>query len=327
MRIRDGRLHPTVRTAAALVGLLLALLLGRCGGPPPEGGAARILFSDDLRVWSVRPDGADAREVHGKGSQTPLAWKGGLLFASYRGPYLLFDPLRPGIYRADAAGRHRHRIKDCPALPLLQGVGREGLLYLLPEDRATLRLLNPMTGKERTLALPAPARCAAPSPDGGRCAVVLEPRFRTVVLGNQAWFTEGSDVLLVSLVGGEATSLPLPSLLAPSDGPPKLEDYAASGLAAVAWLSEDVLLFSSSPGLWSEEVRGPGAPTLLRPRRSGEAVADGLAVDAGRGRLAFTAGGRLFLREIPSGTERDITPAALVGGAHHPAWMEAAGGK
>jgi hypothetical protein len=314
------------RRRAAFWACLAAGLLLRCSGAPEAVAGARILFSDDLRVWSVGPGGEQAREFPGKGGQTPFPWKGGILYASYRGPYFFFDPLRPGIYRCDAAGRRRRRLADCPALPLLQGVSRSGLLFLLPDDRTRLHLLGPEGGTQRSLSLPAPARCAAVSPEGDRCAVVLEPRFRTVVLGNQAWFTEGSDALLLSLNDGRMEPLPLPALLAPEgDVPPRLEDYAASGIAAVSWLSGDEILFASAPGLWSKDLRRPGACSLLRPRRSGEAPADGVAVDSSRARLAFTLGGRLLVRDLRSGEERDITPPGLVGGAHHPAWLEAGG--
>ena len=103
------------------------------------------------------------------------------------------------------------------------------------------------------------------------------------------------------------------------DSPP------AAGLSAAVWLSDDEVLFSASPGLWSKELRGTGLVSLVRPRKGGEAIEDGMALDAQRSRLAFTAGGRLLLRDLRTGEERDITPRGLVGGAHHPAWMEAGG--
>ena len=326
MRAQEPFVRPSRRAAAVLAWMVFGLLLLGCGGAPAGGEGPRILFSDDLRVWSVNPDGGGARDFPGKGGGTPIPWNGGVLYASYRGPYLFFDPLKPGIYWADAAGGHRRRLRDCPALPQLQGMSRFGLLYLLPGDRATLHVLDPKSGEERTIALPASARCVAVSPDQERCAVVLDPRFRTVVLANQAWFTEGSDVLLLSLSGGQVEPLPVPALLSPpSDVPPRLEDYAAAGLSAAVWLSDDEVLFSASPGLWSKELRGTGLVSLVRPRKGGEAIADGMALDAQRSRLAFTAGGRLLLRDLRTGEERDITPRGLVGGAHHPAWMEAGG--
>lgn len=323
----NGISHGARKGRACAIGLapvLLACALACARDAAPPGGE-RIYFSDDLRVWSVGADGTAPVEFPGKPTSSPIPTeKGGILCASYRGPYLFFDPLRPGIYRTDWRGGHRRRVMDFPVLPALEGRAGRALLCLSSEAGSQLALVNPETRLRRAIALPARALAAAASPDGKRAAVVLAPRLRTVMLGNQAWFTEGSDLLLVPLDGGPAVQAQFPSLPRELARTPALENYTAAGMAAVDWLDGHRLLVSSSPGVWQLDLDDPGGATLVRPRTPGTPPADGIRVNADGRRLAITAAGRLLVRDLTTGIEKDLTPPGLVGGAHHPAWMEAA---
>lgn len=324
--ISHGALGATAR-AIGLAPVLLAGLLACARAAGPAGGE-RLYFSDDLRVWSVGADGTAPVEFPGKPTSSPVpTGDGGVLCASYRGPYLFFDPLQPGIYRTDWRGGHRRRVMDFPVLPALEGRAGDTLLCLFAGTANQLVLLDPRTRSRHAISLPARALAAAASPDGKRAAVVLEPRLRTVMLGNQAWFTEGSDLLLVPLNGGPAVQAQFPTLPAELARAPALENYTAAGMAAVDWLDGHRLLVSSSPGIWRLELDAPGGATLVRPRAPGTPPADGLRVSPDGRRLAITAAGRLLVRDLTTGAERDVTPPSLVGGARHPAWMGAVGSR
>jgi hypothetical protein len=303
--------------------LAAALLLG-CSAGRPSPGERRICFSDDLRVHSLRPDGTGLFEFSGKHSLHPLCGPGGrIFFGSYRGPYWLVDEPRPGLYSSDAAGRNRRRLADLSALPLPFGISRDGSVgYLLPGRPALFFSAADGSGiRERTL--PGTPVAAAVDPEGKRTAVLLEARMRTVVLGNQAWFTEGHDLLVVDLGSEKAVAVEYPLLPEELEDRGRLEHYAGSGAAAVAWRGGEELLVASAPGVWAVRLQAPSTRRLVVPRGPGHAPPDGLSVSKSGTDLAYTCSGRLFLRDIPSGRERDLTPAGvLVGGAHHPCWME-----
>ena len=290
-------------------------------------GAQLPPFDDLLRIHSLRPDGTRpapvSRQTHPKSAAGPAA----RLFGSYRGPYWLVDDPRPGLYSADAAGGSRSRVADLPALPEPFGVLADGVVaYLLP-GRAALFLVAPDGARAKELNLPGQPLAAALSPEGTRAAVLVEARMRTVVLGNQAWFTEGSDLLLVDLATEGATSMAYPLLPAQLKDGGGLEHYAGSGAAAITWRGGGELLVSSAPGVWSLRLDDTSQSQLVVPRAAGQPSPDGLAVSKDSSLLAFTCGGRILLRDLTSGQEKDLTPAGvLVGGAHHPCWMEPSGG-
>lgn len=315
---------PSLRGAwSCAIGLAAALLLG-CSAGRPSPGERRICFSDDLRVHSLRPDGTGLFEFSGKHSLHPLCGPGGrIFFGSYRGPYWLVDEPRPGLYSSDAAGRNRRRLADLSALPLPFGISRDGSVgYLLPGRPALFFSAADGSGiRERTL--PGTPVAAAVDPEGKRTAVLLEARMRTVVLGNQAWFTEGHDLLVVDLDDQKAAAVEYPLLPEELKEQGRLEHYAGSGAAAVAWRGGEELLVASAPGVWAVGLEDPSTSRLVVPRVPGHAPPDGLCVSKNGTDLAYTCEGRLLLRDIPSGQERDLTPVGvLVGGAHHPCWME-----
>lgn len=308
----------------AACGLLWAALMG-CHAPAPARSERRILFADDLRVRSVRPDGTGLIEFPGKPSSSPVAMseRGRVCFASYRGPYVFLDAPKPGLYESDTRGAARRKILDATGLPAPFGLDSAGEVgYFLPAAEPALLWAAPSSGAVRTLPLPAAPIAAAIDPKGERVAVALTPALRTVVLGNQAWFTEGSDLLLAPAAGGEARAIAFPSLPDPLGAEPKLENYAGSGVSALAWQGGHRLLVSSSPGIWSLDLDDPSQTRMERPRDHGLPAADGLSVSRDGGELAFTCGGKLFLWNLGTGALKNLTPAGLVGGAHHPCWME-----
>ena len=311
-----------------IAGAMGMLWLSGCTTHPLKPGSERVYFSDDLRVHSIRTDGSGSFEFSGKPTSCPVVGPNHSIFcASYRGPYFFFDPLRPGIYRTDWRGSHRHRLTDCPEMALLFGYSspHSELVFLTAASPESLRLLSPTGGPIRSVPLPSAAVAAALDPSGERAAVILKARLRKVTLGDREWLTEGSDLLIVPLSGGEATPVEVPALPMELKGSPALESYAAAGMGAICWRDEHQILVSSAPGLWVLDLRDPSLSLMVRGRAAGTALADGLSVSPDGKSLALTCGGRLILRDLATGAERDVTPPGLVGGAHHPAWMEAAG--
>lgn len=312
-----------LRTGLCAVASLVVVLWG-CAGSGPKPGERRIFFSDDLRIHSLNPDGTGLCEFPGKHTLNPAAGPGGrVYFGSYRGPYWLVDEPVPGLYSADAAGRRRNRIADLPGLPSPFGLSSAGeVAYLLP-GRPALCFVPSQGGSAREHSLPGSPVAAALSAYGAQAAVLLEPRMRTVVLGNQAWFTEGSDLLILDLATGRVTTVSYPLLPEELRETGGLEHYAGSGAAAVAWRGEDELLVSSAPGVWSLKLEDLSVSRLVVERTAGQPPPNGLAVSRDGSLLAYTCGGRLLLRDLASGREKDLTPSGvLVGGAHHPCWME-----
>ena len=308
---------------ATVVALLMSLIaLAGCSRPAGHAKGGRLYFCDDLRIHSVLPDGGDPWELAGKPSSCPIAAGAGEIFcASYRGPYYLVDPLRPGIFSLNPREHRRRRLTDWPVLPVLCGFAAEGrLAFFQAAGPAEFDLLDTRTAEVRRVRLPGPPAAAAVSPTGDRAAVALAARLRTVVLGNQAWFTEGSDVTLVPLGGGDILALEYPLLPGTPPMSPSLDHYAGGGLSALAWRDAHALAVSSSPGIWILDPDHPSSSSVVRLRSPGQPLADGLAFSSDGNRLAITAGGRLIVREIATGAERDVTPPGLVGGAHHPCW-------
>ena len=87
-----------------LIAAIAGSLFAGCGPQVPPPGERRILFCDDLRVRSVRPDGTGVLEFPGKQSFSPVPGPHGRVYSgSYRGPYLLMDEPKPGLYSTDAA--------------------------------------------------------------------------------------------------------------------------------------------------------------------------------------------------------------------------------
>lgn len=297
------------------------------GRESPPG--KRLFFSDDLRVHSLNPDGTGLVEFPGKLTTSPQpckddsgAWQ--ILCASYRGPYLLLDEPKPGLYESGLAGGHRKRITDLPAMPALVGLtaGGRSAVLLQPRGGEALWEADLRSGTVRVIPLPMPGRSAAVDRNGKRAAVILEPKMRTVVLGNQAWFTEGSDIVLVDLESGRITPVAFPSLPDPLGAEPKLESFAGGGASAVAWYYDEMLVVSSAPGMWNLNLKDPSLSRMARPRMQGLPPADGMAVDRDTKTMAFTCGGKLFVWDLRTGYVKDITPPGLVGGAHHPVWLE-----
>ena len=242
-----------------------------------------------------------------------------------RGPYYFLDAPRPGLYEYALTGTSRKRVLDLPELPVVAGLtsgGAEAVLFA-PRAADVLQVVNLETGFLKTIPLPALARSAAVDPKGERAAVILEPKLKTVMLGNQAWFTEGSDLVLADLTSGKVEALPFPSLPDPLGAEPKLESFAGSGMSAAAWLYPDTLMLSSAPGIWTLKLKDASASKMTRARLPGLPPADGIAVNRNATAVAVTCGGRLFVWDLKSGELKDITPQGqLIGGAHHPAWME-----
>jgi len=311
------------------IAVFALLFMAACTGPKPQEAEKRIFFCDDLRVHSLRPDGTGLWEFPGKSTTSPLPirrsvgiWR--ILVGSYRGPYLFLDAPRPGLYACSLAGGARRRITDLPGLPVIAGLASDGshVILFLP-GAESLEIVDTWTGARRSIPVPAPVRAAAVDPRGERVAVILESKLRTVMLGNQAWFTEGSDLILVDLASGKITALAYTNLPDPLGAEPKLEFYAGSGMAAVAWYYPDTLIVSSAPGLWTLKLVDPPICRMAKPRLPGLPPADGIAVDKKTSALALTCGGKLLVWDLTTGDAKDITPVGdLIGGAHHPVWLE-----
>jgi hypothetical protein len=318
-----------LRAALLELSILALLSVMGCAGPEPAPAERRIFFCDDLRVHSIRPDGALPREFPGKTSTCPWPVRKGngvwrVVFGSYSGPYYFLDAPEPGLYEGALSGTSRRRVLGLPEMPVIAGLASGGAQAVLFTPRAPedLQVVDLVTGARRDIPLPAPAQSAAVDPRGEKAAVVLEPRLRTVMLGNQAWFTEGSDLILVDLSSGKVEPLSFPSLPDPLGAEPKLESFAGSGMSAVAWYYSDTLVVSSAPGMWNLKLKDPSLSRMARPRIPGLPPADGIAVNRDTTAMAVTCGGRLFVWDLKTGDSKDITPAGLIGGAHHPAWME-----
>jgi hypothetical protein len=320
----EARQRGVWRSAVYWVITTAALLwLTACSSNPVKPSGTRLYFSDDLRIHSIRADGTDPLEFSGKPTSCPLAGPdGSILCASYRGPYFFFDPLRPGIYRTDWRGRHRHRLADCADMAVLCGYSkpRSELVFLTAASPDSLLLLSLSSGAIRSIRLPSAAVAASVDPTGERAAMVLQPRLRKVPLGKREWLTEGSDLVVVPLSGGEETTIEVPALPMELKTDPALENYAGAGMSAITWRDAHQLLLSSAPGLWVLDLRDPSLSLMVRGRMAGAPVSDGLAVSPDGKTLALTCGGHLILRDLATGEERDVTPRGLVGGAHHPAW-------
>ena len=316
---------------ASLLGLSILALLSvmGCAGPEPAPAERRIFFCDDLRIHSIRPDGTGLCEFPGKTSTCPWPVNKGpgiwrVVYGSYRGPYYFLDAPAPGLYEGSLSGTSRRRVLGLPELPVIAGLASGGAKAVLFTPRAAenLQVVDLVTGARKNIPLPAPAQSAAVDPKGQRAAVVLEPKLKTVMLGNQAWFTEGSDLVLVDFFSGKVESLSFPSLPDPLGAEPKLESFAGSGMSAVAWYYQDTLVVSSAPGMWNLKLKAPSLGRMARTRIPGLPPADGIAVNRDTTAMAVTCGGRLFVWDLRTGDFKDITPAGLIGGAHHPVWME-----
>jgi hypothetical protein len=306
------------------------LWLAACTSNPAKPSGMRLYFSDDLRVHSLRADGTDPLEFSGKPTSSPVPGpENSILCSSYRGPYFLFDPLRPGIYRTDWRGHHRHRLADWDDMAVLCGYSsqRSELVFLSAASPDSLQVLSLGEGGILSISLPSTAVAAAVDPTGERAALILKPRLRKVTLGDREWLTEGSDLLVIALAGGEAATTEVPAFPMELKTKPDLESYAGAGMSAICWRDAHQLLLSSAPGLWVLDLRDPSLSIMMRGRITGAPAADGLDISPDGQILAFTCGGRLILRDLITGQERDVTPTGLVGGAHHPRWMAADGGK